>query len=197
MSSAERGALDGVEADTAGAYHRDALEGSYLSPVQDRAEAREHAAAQETGELHWQVVRDLRGLEFVHHRVLRQAAHGACERQQRFALLVVMVRAGSRDALAHVAQAQHAVRATPAAAAYRRHDNVVAGLHGCDALADRIDDAGTLVSSDAGATERDVAFEEVNVAVADGCGAETDLDFAGPRGIQLLAGKSWRRAGDA
>jgi hypothetical protein len=61
-----------------------------------------------------------------------------------------------------------------------QRDNVVAGLHVCDALADRLDDAGALVTEDNGESTLGVlAGESVGIGMADTGVVDLDADLVG------------------
>jgi hypothetical protein len=56
---------------------------------------------------------------------------------------------------------------------------VVAGPNGGNAIADLVDDTGTLVARDSRqGADGHVTIEEVDIAVTDSCGAEAHFDFA-------------------
>jgi hypothetical protein len=61
-----------------------------------------------------------------------------------------------------------------------QRDNVVTGLHVCDALADRLDDAGALVTEDNGESTLGVlAGESVGIGMADTGVVDFDADLVG------------------
>jgi len=62
---------------------------------------------------------------------------------------------------------------------------VVAGSHGGDPGADLLDDAGTLVTDDAGKRDGQVAVHEVVVAVADPGSRDAHQDLPLPRPVEL------------
>src|SRR6266487_3799139 len=98
--------------------------------------------------------------------------------------------AAIQDGGAQVAQVRLAGRAPPAVAAHRqeRADHVVAGLQLGDALADLLDDPGTLVAAHQGEARHDVAVPQMLVGMAQARGYITDEHLAGLGGIEVELG---------
>ena len=89
--------------------------------------------------------------------------------------------------LAELALGGHAPEAelALAAAGAPQHDDLVAGGDARDALADRLNDAGTLVAEHDRCLRVQATRQVVNVAVADACSLDAYLNLAGPGRIQV------------
>jgi hypothetical protein len=161
----------------------DDVAGADLGGVDRRPPPGDHATAQQAGPVERDVLLDLDAAGLVDDRVVGEGAEHA--HQTQILTLGVMARgaAGDLHAGAHqgteVAQVGVASGTGVAATAGRdeaEHD-VVAGLEPGHAGADRLDDACTLVPTDDGQLEGEVAGDQVLVGVAHARRRELDEDL--------------------
>src|SRR5215472_8809303 len=153
LGARPRGALHRVHADAAGAEHDHGVADPHVAGVDRRAEPGGHAAADQRGELHRDVVFDLHAGKFRHHRVLGEGpddAHAA----EVLTILVeperLVLQAADAGPLAGVAQVLLAGGAVTALAADRDVGarDPVAHLHAGHARAGLHHHARALVAAD-------------------------------------------------
>src|SRR5581483_6705306 len=187
----DAGALDHVEADAAAPDDGDGVALLDVGRVHGRTRAGEHAAPDEGGDLHVDVVGDLHrtdGGDDAHlgerarrghleqRRPLRREPGGAVEQA-----------AGGEGGAGVLAQVALVAVAEEAVAALRhpRDDHVVAGLEVGDAFADLLDHAGALVAQHDRAGRHQRAALHRQVGVAHARRAHTHLDLARVRRVDL------------
>src|SRR6266487_4194793 len=193
LGAGQRGPLDGVDADPADPVNGDGVARLGGRGVHRGAEAGGDPAADQHHLVQRQVRVHLDGGVHGDDRALGERAEHAHAAEVLAAAVepVGPVRqAAIQDGGAQVAQVRLAGRAPPAVAAHRqeRADHVVAGLQLGDALADLLDDPGTLVAAHQGEARHDVAVPQMLVGMAQARGYITDEHLAGLGGIEVELG---------
>ena len=176
-------ALDGVEADAAGADHGDGHAGVGGRLVDHRADAGGDGAADQGGDLHRHLIGDGEAGLLGGDDVFAEDAELA-HLEDLAAVLVVQAdgaveqpRAGGLVCVAELRLPLAAGGALPAGGD-EREDAAVAGLEFADAGADGFDGARAFVSEHGGQGEGGGTLDDVVVGGADAGGAHADADFA-------------------
>ena len=171
-------ALNHVQAHAADAEDRRRVARLHLGPVQDGADAGQHAAADEAGRRERDVLGDADRLHLADDRDLRED-RSCGEVRRRLAL----EGEGRRD----VAERALAPRRVPrpagaagAAAGQGGDHHVIARLHGPHGIADGFHDAGAFVAEHGGSREGDRAVDHRQVGVAHPRRLHADLHFVRP-----------------
>ena len=171
-------ALHGIEPDAAAADDDDAAADPHARRVDHGAEAGQHAAGDERGDVERHVRRNGRDLAVVDDDMLGESAdaHAVDDALSAFALERALP-VEREDLFAEHRRAARAGRAE-AAGADQRRDHGIADLDPRDAGADRLDDARRLVAVDRRQIAAPGALPIEDVAVADRAGLDLDADLA-------------------
>ena len=185
LGTRQRRALQGVDADAAGAEHRAAAAGGHGGGVDHRPPAGEHATAEQGGRLERHVVRDHGHLRLVDHDLLGEGAGlQALANYAAIGAVQPVLVVQREPAGAEIRGVVGAVVAL-AAAAHQGGDHPVARLDAGDPGADLLDQAGGLVAEHRRQLSAPGPVDVVDVAVADAAGADVDADLAGLRRVDL------------
>ena len=192
-ASERREALDDVEADAADADHHGRLAVGRLRPVEHRADAGEHAAADEAGRRERHVGIDHDRLGLGDDGVLGE--HPGVGELERLVAADRERRPHLAERLAAVGRLAAVARGALAAVAERGEHDVVAHLHLGDGVAHLLDHPGALVAEHDRRGERDGAVDHAHVAVAQAGRVDAHLHLVRARRAHLHVVANLERAG--
>ena len=188
--TAEHCAEDRRRADAAHADHRDGVAGLGARDVEDRTDARRHAARDQGRGERVEILGDDRAVHRRAHRVRAEAAQAEGRRDVGAVGAVHAERVVGEGAVGVCVGRAEGLLAPEAVVALAARpdeqvDDLVADLDAVDPRAHRLDDPRTLVTAHRGDRAREVAVEHVEVGAAEAGGRHPDQDLARSRLVEL------------